>query len=312
MNARRILRVLAAPLLLCASAGCAPQTTLVYGDSVPLRNRLLQARPRIIRRWTKRPATWWPRRYRTWALAVGVFALVGAAACTPVPTTKTLVTKAFRLHYSTTSTAPKPLVVILGATGRTQAQIVVLQNQDAYAEQQGYVAAYVEAPSAVNTWWTGPNSSAVRPYDGVSYLVQQVRTIEAMVPIDSRRVYIEGWSNGGFMAVHTITTRPDVFKAAGEIEAVLDLPSATTVPVRVKHIHASGDIVVPIHGGNSGLLAAAFGHPVNLPDSYKELSRLPAGSTDSLTVDAGSGPGLHDYQPAAASIFWTFFRGGIL
>jgi len=221
----------------------------------------------------------------------------------------TIQTTAFRLHYPTTDTAAKPLVIILGATGRSQAQVVQVQNQDTLAEQQGYVAAYVQAPNASNTWWTGPDSSCVTPFDGTAYLRQQIAVMRTLVPsIDPFRIYIEGWSNGGFMAVYALTAAPDLFAAGGEIESVLDLPAATNVPVRVKHLHAIGDTVVPIAGGNSLLLAAACGHPMVLPSSYQEINTLPSGSADSLTTDAGSGPGLHDYQPSAASTFWSFMR----
>lgn len=121
--------------------------------------------------------------------------LAAVAACTPAPApAKTIQTTAFRLHFPTAGTAPKPLVVVLGATGRSQAQIVQVQNQDLLAEQQGYVAAYVQAPNAANTWWTGPNSSCVAPYDGTAYLRQQVAAMRALVPsIDPHRIYVEGW-----------------------------------------------------------------------------------------------------------------------
>ncbi len=243
-------------------------------------------------------------------LAVALGALLTAGCTTPataVSPPRTVLTTAFRLHYSTAS---KPVVVILGATGRSLDDVVQQQNQDTYAEQQGYVAAYVQAPNATHMWWTGVNSSNVAPEDDVAYLVQEVNVIRTLVPIDAHRVYVEGWSNGGFMAVHAVTTAPDVFKAAGEIESVLDLPSATTVPVRVKHIHSVNDTVVPIAGGDSQQLHGVFGRPVALPSSYAEASTLPAGSTWSLVTTVGSGAGFHDYQPSAAATFWAFFKGG--
>lgn len=147
------------------------------------------------------------------------------------------------------------------------------------------------------------------PYDGTAYLRQQVNAMRALLPaIDPHRIYIEGLSNGGFMAVYALTEAPDLFAAGGEIESVLDLPAATPVPVRVKHIHALGDTVVPIAGGDSALLAAACGHPMDLPSTYDESTTLPPQSVVSLTTDAGSGPGLHDYQPSAAATLWAFMR----
>ncbi len=124
-------------------------------------------------------------------LAVALGALLTAGCTTPataVSPPKTVLTTAFRLHYSTASTASKPLVVILGATGRSLDEVVQQQNQDTYAEQQGYVAAYVQAPNATRMWWTGVNSSNVAPEDDVAYLVQEVNVIRRLVPIDAHRV----------------------------------------------------------------------------------------------------------------------------
>ena len=147
------------------------------------------------------------------------------------------------------------------------------------------------------------------PYDGTAYLRQQVNAMRALLPaIDPHRIYVEGWSNGRFMAVYALTEAPDLFAAGGEIESVLDLPAATPVPVRVIHIHALGDTVVPIAGGDSALLAAACGHPMDLPSTCDEPTTLPPQSVVSLTTDAGSGPGLHDYQPSAAATLWAFMR----
>jgi poly(3-hydroxybutyrate) depolymerase len=221
-----------------------------------------------------------------------------------------VITPNFRLHHTTTTTAPRPLVLVLGASGRTLADVYRVQNQDSYADQQGYVVAYVQAPpGSGNTWATGPNSSPGNMRDDMPYLLTQLGQIRSLVPIDRSRVYIEGWSNGGFYALRAALQRPDVFAAAGEIEAVLDVPVRTSAGMRVMHIHSTRDTVVPIRGGNSPLLAANLGHPVNLRNSYTEGAALPTGSVWRLVTTAGSGPGYHDYQPSAAATFWAFFRG---
>lgn len=87
--------------------------------------------------------------------------------------------------------------------------------------------------------------------DDMPYLLSQLTTIRATVQVDMHRVYIEGWSTGGFYAMRAALQRPDVFAAAGEIEAVIDVPVTTTVPIRAVHVHPTRDTVVPILGGNS-------------------------------------------------------------
>jgi polyhydroxybutyrate depolymerase len=238
-----------------------------------------------------------------------VISTVGAACAAPSPP-KTITTANYRLHFTTTTSAARPLVLVLGATGRALADIVRVQGQDQYAEQQGYVVAYLQAPpNTNNTWATGYNSSPGGLRNDLPYLLDQIAQMKRQVAIDPHRVYIEGWSNGGFFALRAALAYPTVFAAAGEIEAVLDVPYSTKTPIRVFHIHGTNDQVVPINGGTSPLLEASIGHPVNLASSYAEGTALPAGSIWRLTTDPGSGPGYHDYQPAAAASFWTFFRG---
>jgi poly(3-hydroxybutyrate) depolymerase len=144
--------------------------------------------------------------------------------------------------------------------------------------------------------------------DDLPYLLNQLVLMRSQVAVDPHRVYLEGWSNGGFFALRAALARPEVFAAVGEIESVLDVPVATSAPVRVLHMHATRDTVVPIAGGNSALLASSIGHTVNLASSYLEGASLPPGSTWKLVKGPGSGPGYHDYQPSAAASFWTFFR----
>src|SRR3954454_1359502 len=197
-------------------------------------------------------------------LAAVLASLIPAACSSPTPP-KTVTTPNFRLHFTTTTTAARPLVLVLGATGRPLSEIVRVQNQDTYADQQGYVVAYLQAPpGSGNTWATGLNSSPGGMRDDMPYLLSAVSLMRNYVAVDMHRVYIEGWSNGGFEAVRAALARPDLFAGAGEIESVLDVPVTTTNPVRVVHIHATRDTVVPILGGDSPLLANSLGHSVSL------------------------------------------------
>jgi poly(3-hydroxybutyrate) depolymerase len=248
------------------------------------------------------------RRFMVLILILGL-SVIAAAACTTSTPPKTITTPNYRLHFTTTTTAPRPLVMVLGASGRALADIVRVQGQDAYADQQGYVVAYLQAPpNTDHTWATGYNSSPGGLRNDLPYLLNQLALMKTSVSIDPHRIYLEGWSNGGFFALRAALWRTDLFAAAGEIEAVLDVSYSTRNPIRVLHIHSTRDTVVPIEGGNSPLLESSMGHPVDLRNSYTEGAALPPGSTWKLVTGPGSGPGYHDYDPAAAAAFWTFFR----
>jgi polyhydroxybutyrate depolymerase len=230
--------------------------------------------------------------------------MAAVAACGPVNT----VTTTYRLHYDSNVTTARPLVVVLGATGRTLSKMYAEQNQDSFADQHGYAVAYVQAPTPDHSWNAGPDCCAYKTptRDDVSFLVAQVNLIRTKVSVDPHRIYVEGWSNGGFMAARALTTRPDLFAAGGESEGVLDVAPAKATPVRLRHIHSTSDVVVPVGGGNSPLLSGVAGHPVNIPSSFTEGRRLPAGSVWSFTTTPGTGAGGHGYQAFAAQEFWTF------
>jgi poly(3-hydroxybutyrate) depolymerase len=219
---------------------------------------------------------------------------------------RTVTTPAFALHY-VPGAGPRPLVIVLGASGRSLDEIVRVQGQDALADAEGFSVAYVPSPNAERAWYAGPDTGNMAPFDGVAYLLSQLHEMARYTEINLRRIYIEGWSNGGFMAAHAVTSST-VFAAAGETESVLDLPVTVTSPVNLIHIHATTDAVVPIDGGNSPLFNGLFGRPVDLPSTYAEGSRLPPGSNWVLIRNAGTGPAQHGYQPSAAATFWRFFE----
>src|SRR4051812_27318972 len=94
------------------------------------------------------------RRFLLLIVVLGLSAV--AAACAPSTPPKTITTPNYRLHFTTTTTAPRPLVIVLGASGRALAEIARVQGQDDYADQQGYVVAYLQAPpNTDHTWATG-------------------------------------------------------------------------------------------------------------------------------------------------------------
>lgn len=125
------------------------------------------------------------------------------------------------------------------------------------SEREGFVLALPNgysrfAGGKLATWNAGNCCGAARDgqVDDVGFIRQMVSQISAQLPIDPRRVYATGMSNGAMMAYRLACEAPDVFSAiaavAGTDNTRLCQPGK---PVSVLHIHAKNDDHVLFHGG---------------------------------------------------------------
>jgi poly(3-hydroxybutyrate) depolymerase len=215
--------------------------------------------------------------------------------------------------------APRPLVLVLHGVASTAAQAEASTNFDHYADLDHFVVAYpqglptnVTAVSniAEGAWnagtATGPmQCCAAANADDLTWLASLPKAINARTPINLKRVYIAGFSNGGMMAFKAVCERPDVFAAAEVVSGALLVPCSKTV-VHVIHAHdLTGDCFVPYVGGYTcGGLPTAF-IPAKFPDSADTSALVAAGSVVRF-VDISSG---HAWPTATAAAFgWAFLK----
>jgi poly(3-hydroxybutyrate) depolymerase len=139
--------------------------------------------------------------------------------------------------------------------------------------------------------------------DDVKYLRDVVTAVERRVPIDRRRVYVIGLSNGGMMALKAVCEAPDVFAAAGSVAGPY-LGSSCKRPVWL-HLHDAKDPIVPYYGGRPP--GSAFLRVANdwclcaFPNSATESRRF-----SMLTVSVQlAGNGVHSW-PLAGDGAWNF------
>jgi poly(3-hydroxybutyrate) depolymerase len=95
--------------------------------------------------------------------------------------------------------------------------------------------------------WNAGICCALALRNDVGYLVDVVHAVEASVPVDTTRVYVVGFSNGGMMALRAICSAPFVFAAAGSVSGPF-LGTTCDRPIW-RHIAAATDPVVPVLGG---------------------------------------------------------------
>ena len=145
---------------------------------------------------------------------------------------------------------PPPLSVVLnfhggGGHGAQQKEYSLL---DALAERENFLAVYPNGTGRLSgrllTWNAGTCCaySVINKIDDVGFVRALIDKLGEIFPIDRRRIYATGMSNGGMMAHRLAAEAGDVIAAAAPVAGGMVLPlgkSPRAVPVL--HIHSSDD-----------------------------------------------------------------------
>ena len=155
--------------------------------------------------------------------------------------------------------APLPLVVLLhGYSSNGSAQNAYFRL-GAQADRSRFLLAYPDGTRDLtgNRFWNATDACCDfygRGVDDVAYLDAVIDDISGRYPVDARRVFLVGHSNGGFMAHRYACDR------AGRVAAIVTLagtqsqdPSRCPAPspVSVLHVHGSDDGTIRYEGGST-------------------------------------------------------------
>ncbi len=152
----------------------------------------------------------------------------------------------YRLHVPPAAAAGQPLPLVLNLHGATQnGQLEeITSDMDPNADQNGYLVAYPDGtriakiltpdPVAKNAqygWNAGEccGLPVTKHVNDVGFLLKVIADIAAKTPVDLRRVYMTGISNGGMMAYAMAA------EASGHVAAI----SSVSGQVEIPEIHPS-------------------------------------------------------------------------
>lgn len=151
-----------------------------------------------------------------------------------------------------------PLVVLLHGLGATGEQTVQQLDVVAFAQQKRFV--YVapdgmQDPTGRRFWNAGPACCDFfgTGVDDSARLRELIAHAVKQLPVDGRRVYVVGYSNGGFMAHQLACTHSEHVAAIVSIAGSGPVPQARCEPrdpVAVLEIHGDRDPIVPMKGGH--------------------------------------------------------------
>jgi len=91
--------------------------------------------------------------------------------------------------------------------------------------------------------------------DDAEYLTQLIETLVADHCTDASRVYLAGYSNGGFFAAEYACAHPDLIAAIATVAGFVH-PQDCTLTVPALAFHGTGDPVVPWAAGGTSILVS--------------------------------------------------------
>jgi polyhydroxybutyrate depolymerase len=147
-----------------------------------------------------------------------------------------------------------PLLIVLHGSGARGESVRQQSGMDSVAESHHFLAAYPDGSGEIfglSSDWNagqccgGPHFDKV---DDIGFLRAMIADISARLPVDSRRIYVAGFSDGARMAYHTAC------EMAGEITAVaavsgslVDNRCRPSRAIPVIAFHGSADPEVPFN-----------------------------------------------------------------
>ncbi len=148
----------------------------------------------------------------------------------------------------------RPLVVALHGGGGTAEQMMAFSRFNEIAAREGFAVAY---PQGTGLRWNDGRVFRGRgetDADDVGFIRAVVADIAAKgTPLDRRRIFAAGISNGGFMSFRLACEATDLFAAVAPVSATMpaDLGARCepTAPVAVLVINGTADPIVPYAGG---------------------------------------------------------------
>ncbi len=203
------------------------------------------------------------RRQRAAAIAAGVAVALGASAALGEGSDRREELRhlgrerSYSLHLPPGFEARGPLPLLLafhggGGNGRGFARYAGL---DAVADREGFAVAYPDGTGRlprILTWNAGRccGTASEKEVDDVGFALALVDRLARELPLDRRRVWATGHSNGAMMAYRLAAEAADRIAAVAGVAGAMNLDGFAPVrPVPILHVHSLDDPRAPWAGG---------------------------------------------------------------
>jgi len=218
---------------------------------------------------------------------------------------------------------PMPLVVLLhgfNITGAMQEDFFRFQG---LADSEGFLMVSPDGTRNVDgsPFWNATDACCGlgASVDDSSYLAAVIKQVQADYVVDAQRIFLIGFSNGGFMSHRMACDHAEVIAAIVSISAATFLNPAWCVPaepVSVVEIHGTDDDTITYDGGTvEGTAHPSAQQTVAQWASHNGCSDAPTVTEAALNLDralAGKETNVLRYDacaPGGAVELWTILGG---
>ena len=154
------------------------------------------------------------------------------------------------------ATAQSPaLVIVLHGGGGNGENATRMSGMSAKADKENFIVAYPNGNGrlgeVVLTWNAGNccGYALDQNINDVEFIRALIDKMLATYPIDSKRVYVTGMSNGGMMSYRLACELSDKIAAIAPVAGALNVDCKPTHPISVIAFHGIGDQHVLYEGG---------------------------------------------------------------
>jgi polyhydroxybutyrate depolymerase len=155
-----------------------------------------------------------------------------------------------------------PLLLMLHGRGGDGARISELTSFSKLADEKNFIVLY---PDGLDNQWDYvkdvPGYTSMTQ-DDTGFLLALLEEVSRQYSLDEKRVYVAGFSNGGFMTQRLACDAPERFAAFASVSAAgfggMPELCKTPSPLSILFMHGTSDAVIPWQGlvrGNGYMLA---------------------------------------------------------
>lgn len=257
--------------------------------------------------------------------------LLGGAAAyaqepTPTPEPLSLVvdglTRTYSLHVPDTLTEPAPLVLVLHGRGGDGAGIARYTGFSDIADHEGFIVAY---PDGLDGEWNAVKDIPGYPdtHDDTAFLIALADALARQYPVDLARVYVAGFSNGGFMAQRAACDQTGRFAAFASVAAAgfggmrAVCPESGQAPMLLMHGTADNNVLWDGVSVTRGGRTVAITYPVTQTLAFwAEFNGCQPDATTTALPQTGLSPGTSvrvlrvDCPPETPVALYAVINGG--
>jgi polyhydroxybutyrate depolymerase len=165
------------------------------------------------------------------------------------------VTRRVQAHVPESYDPTKPVPLVLNFHGYTANAFAqsILTGFSSKADAENFIVLYPEGTGDKPGFNAGAccGSAAQNMVDDVGFTRAILAEATTRLCVDDKRVFVTGFSNGGFMSHRIACEFADVVAAIAPVSAVLPVPDASCTPARpipVLDFHGTADDTVPYDG----------------------------------------------------------------